>query len=146
MVGFEADPDLVAYCKKRFSNEIASGKVIIIEGAIVDSAAGKNRKRTVKFYKNLDNSVWGTIKSDWAERNKELGTRNKIINVKAVNFATCLMKYGIPYYLKIDIEGVDVACLKTLLQFTNKPSYISIESEKIEFKKLLQEFVLLEKF
>ena len=53
-----------------------------------------------------------------------------------------MIKYGIPYYLKIDIEGMDSVCLEALLDFSEKPDYISIESEKISFKKLKEEYLL----
>jgi hypothetical protein len=33
-----------------------------------------------------------------------------------------------PYYLKIDIEGADLLCLKALEKFEEKPKYISIEA------------------
>ena len=55
VVGFEADPELIVFCKNRFKNEIEKKKLIIIEGAIVERIS--NNK--VKFYKNNINSVWG---------------------------------------------------------------------------------------
>ena len=116
-------------------------KLIIVEGAIVDKISNKK----VKFYKNKVNSVWGTILSDWAERNKMNKASSDIIYINEVDFYGCLKRYGVPYYLKIDIEGMDLHCCKTLLSFNEKPDYISIESEKKDFKLLLDEIQLLEK-
>ena len=76
------------------------------------------------------------------ERNEKLGTRNEIIDVPIINFSDFLETYGIPYFMKIDIEGMDMVCLKSLLKFEQKPSYISIESEKISFGKLIEELEL----
>ncbi|MFC1795948.1 FkbM family methyltransferase [Pseudomonadota bacterium] len=143
VVGFEANPSLIQLCKQRFSKELRSKRLIIIEGAIVDFESEK--QNTVRFYKNLDDSVWGTVVNDWAERNERLGTSNEIIEVPTVSFTDCLKQYGIPYYLKIDIEGMDTICLKSLLKFNEKPDYLSIESEKISFNKLENEFSLLAK-
>ena len=42
VIAFEADPDNVATCKKRFADAIESGQLIIVEGAIVEN------KSTVK--------------------------------------------------------------------------------------------------
>ena len=82
VVGFEADPELIVFCKNRFKNEIAKKKLIIIEGAIVDRISN-NR---VKFYKNNVNSVWGTIVPDWSERNKMDKATSEVIYVNEVNF------------------------------------------------------------
>lgn len=142
VVAFEADPDLANYCRKRFEAEIKEEKLIIVEGAIVDFIEGENAPDKVQFYKNTKSSVWGTVVSEWADRNKFLGSDSEIIDVKTVNFIECLRKYGIPYYLKIDIEGMDILCLKALLAFDDRPDYISIESEVVNFDKLLTEFDL----
>lgn len=144
VIGFEADPDLLKHCKNRFSKEIEDGRLVIVEGAIVDQRSEEIVTQTVKFYKNQNSTVWGTVSADWANRNEVLGTHNEIIEVNAVDFTECLRRYGIPYYMKIDIEGLDTACLRSLLNFEQKPSYVSIESEKIVFDKLLEEFTLLE--
>jgi len=143
VIAFEADPDLAEQCRTRFQKEIENGKLTIVEGAIVDSSLEKAQDKVVKFYKNRDNSVWGTVAHDWAHRNEDLGTSNEIIEVPAVSFPDCLKKYGIPHYLKIDIEGMDAVCLEALTQFEEKPDYLSIESEKVSFSKLTEEIDLL---
>lgn len=141
VIAIEANPELVQDNKKIFSQEIARGDLIIVEGAIVDDQSLK----TVKFYVNEDSSVWGTVVPDFAERNEQLGTRNKIVEVNAIDFKSCLRKHGIPYFMKIDIEGADLFCLKSLESFSNKPTYLSIESDKVSFEKLLIEIELLER-
>jgi hypothetical protein len=72
-----------------------------------------------------------------------LGTHNEIIEVRVVDFTECLRQYGIPHYMKIDIEGCDVVCLKSLLGFDMKPDYVSVESEKVIFRRLKEEINLL---
>lgn len=143
VIGFEADPDLAAHCRSRFSGEIENGKLIVVEGAIAEVPPGETKGGTVKFYKNKDSSVWGTVAGDWAYRNELLGTSNEIIEVPVIDFSECLEKYGIPHYLKIDIEGMDLVCLRALIHFEQKPDYISIESEKVSFGKLVEELNLL---
>src|SRR5574341_163357 len=144
VIGFEADPDLVEYCNRKFASEIEQSRLIIIEGAIVDPSFLVAGQQTIKFYKNMEVSVWGTVFESWANRNEMLGTQNKAIEVKAVDLADCLKHYGIPYYMKIDIEGSDTICLKALRDFSPKPTYISIESDKVDFKRLEDEINLLE--
>lgn len=143
VIGFEADPNLAAHCRSKFSDEIENGKLIVVEGAIAELPSGKTKVRTIKFYKNKDNSEWGTVAGDWAHRNEFFGTSNEIIEVPVVDFSEYLEKYGIPHYLKIDIEGMDAVCLRALIHFEQKPDYVSIESEKVSFGKLVEELNLL---
>jgi FkbM family methyltransferase len=142
VVAFEANPDLVNLCKELFSAAIAEEKLVIIEGAIVD--AERNKAETIHFYKNTQNTVWGTVADDWAGRNEKMGAASEIIEVPTIDFGECLEKFGIPFYLKIDIEGMDLLCIEALLHCKEKPDYISIESEKVDFKALEKEFDLLE--
>ena len=54
------------------------------------------------------------------------------IHVKCVPFSEILETHGIPYYLKIDIEGNDHFCLEELTK-ESIPKYLSIEmSERSE--------------
>jgi len=145
VIAFEADPDLIQHCRSRFAEAIECGRLTIVEGAIVEQQVGETAGRTVRFYKNLEKSVWGTVNEAWAHRNEKLGTHNHIVEVKAIALTECLQKYGIPYYMKIDIEGADTICLKSLLGFELKPSYISMESEKVSFEGLREEVNLLER-
>lgn len=143
VVAFEANPELVKFCSEKFANEIEEGRLIIVEGAIIDPEFDTDITNPhILFYRNITMSVWGTIDSNWAKRNEKKGTENEIVEVLKVDFKKCLETYGIPYYLKIDIEGMDRVCLKSLLHFQQKPDYISIESEKVSFESLKEEFDL----
>ncbi|MGE0315522.1 MAG: FkbM family methyltransferase [Lautropia sp.] len=144
VVGFEADPRLAAGCRTRFADAIASGMLTIVEGAICEPPApGTDRPETIRFYRNTGNTVWGTVDGEWASRNESLGTRSEIIEVPVVDFAECLRRFGVPYYLKIDIEGMDRVCLKALATVEQRPAYVSIEAEKVDRGRLEAEVVLL---
>lgn len=143
VVAFEADPDLAGQCRDKFSNEIKNGKLTIVEGAIVAPSSGDAKNGTIKFFKNKDNSYWGTVESDRAVHNEHMGTSTEVIEVPVVDFSKCLKEYGIPHYAKIDIEGAGIECLKALKHFKQKPDYVSIESDKLSFDKLLEELDLL---
>jgi FkbM family methyltransferase len=136
VVAFEADPELIKYCADKFADFIKAGKLKIIGGAIVDlDTIRPDEKGMVSFYKNVDVSVWGTVRSEWAQRNQTLGTTSSRIDVQAIDFAAVLRDYGIPHYMKIDIEGCDLVCLNALRRFTKRPDYISIESDKTSLAK-----------
>jgi FkbM family methyltransferase len=131
VIAFEADPDLINSCKARFSEAIAQGRLIIVEGAIGPTTMGQ----TITFYKSA-RSIWGTIKSDWNERNAKWGIEHKKIEVNRTDFAEILQKFGVPYYAKIDIEGADRCVLEALQAFDEKPRHISLEAEKVDYAEL----------
>ncbi|MGB2751019.1 MAG: oligosaccharide flippase family protein, partial [Pyrinomonadaceae bacterium] len=144
VVAFEAAPENAAFCRERFAEEIADGRLTIVEGAITEDPAAGEPDGKVRFYRNEDHSLWGSTSDDWAVRNKVMGTTNEIIGVTAVDFGKCIEKYGVPYFLKADIVGSECICLRAMLKFENQPDYISIRSEKVIFERLGEEFDLLE--
>jgi hypothetical protein len=87
VVAFEANPDLIAHCRGRFQCQIAQGRLLIIEGAITAEPA----KRSVSFYKNTHNTVWGTIRADWAQRNAALEAGSLKIEVPAWTSPKCFI-------------------------------------------------------
>lgn len=143
VIGFEANPANVNVCKKRFARAIDDGRLIIVEGAIVENAFA-NKQEKVRFYLNKDHSFWGSTSDDWAYRNEVMGTSNEMTEVGAVDFGQAVEKHGMPFYLKADIVGSETICLRALLAFENKPEYLSIRSEKVIFDRLREEFRLLE--
>ena len=89
-----------------------------------------------------DKSVWGTLNQAWAKRNSRLGSKSCSIEVETLDPKEIYSLYGIPYYMKIDIEGSDLDVLESItnLDFKNRPKYISIESTKTSWSGLLKEF------
>jgi FkbM family methyltransferase len=143
VVAFEADPDLTAYCRERFKASLKSGQLTIVEGAIVNPDLIQANRPTVPFYKNNDHSVWGTVSPEWAARNARLGTSSTVIQVDSVNFEDAIRKHGIPYFIKIDVEGCDQVCLESLKCFDDRPTYVSIESDKKSFRNVIRELEAL---
>jgi FkbM family methyltransferase len=131
VVGIEADPALAAHCRQRFAAEIGDGRVKIIEGAVV--AKDMLSQSTVTFYKNLKLSVLGTAIAPWRDRNGRLGRSSQEIKVRCLDLGSILSEYGVPYYMKIDIEGADRYCLQYLENLPELPKYLSIEDEKMDF-------------
>ena len=142
VVAFEADSDLVDSCRKRLSKYLFNGQLKIVEGAIVGLDAIKAGQKTVRFYKNSEMSVWGTVNADWAERNARLGASNKVVEVDVIDFADAIRKHGVPYFMKIDVEGCDTVCLDALCGFEERPTYISIEADKTNFGNVEREIDL----
>lgn len=139
VVGIEANPALIQTAKIRFRDEIASGKLTLIEGAIAPPSAGDS----VVFYANTDLTVWGTIDLKWASRNEMLGSPSQQTKVNRVDIVDVYRSFGIPFYLKVDVEGVDRFVIEQLKSFDGRPQYLSLELEKLDFGQLEAEMGLL---
>jgi FkbM family methyltransferase len=138
VVAIEANPDLAGRLRDKFPSNVSDGSLIVVDAAIAESDG------EVDFYTN-QTSVWGTIRPAMAERNAALGGQSKVIKVRTTSFRELLSRFGIPHYLKVDIEGADLLCLEGLLEQSERPRFVSIESEKRSWPELLHEFELLTK-
>ncbi|MGE0407340.1 MAG: FkbM family methyltransferase [Candidatus Korobacteraceae bacterium] len=132
VVAVEAAPNLCERLQKRFAHYDARFTLV--------NAAITNNRGPVNFLANPGASIWGTLDPDFAARNAKLGFPSQEVEVPGVRLQDLLASYGVPYYLKIDIEGADLTCLCALADSTERPQYASIESEKKDWKGLLREF------
>jgi FkbM family methyltransferase len=138
VIAIEANPDLSLTCRKRFASALQNGSLQIIEGAVAPTSVGES----LTFFKN-EKSVWGTIDRSWMKRNMELGLSSESIIVPRVDIQSTFTTFGIPYYLKIDIEGADNLVLQGLKEFANRPRFISVEAETTSANKLVKQITIL---
>lgn len=136
VVAIEADPALVRWCIDRFRSEISNEQLFVVEGALSECGG------SVEFYQS-DNPVWGTICESWCDRNASFGAKNRTITVPVVDLQRVLERYGVPHYIKVDIEGSEMVVLNALKRMQIAPKFISIESEKVRFSRLIEEFRML---
>lgn len=119
VIAVEANPVLVEKVLIKFKKEIKSGQLIIINKAI----APKGLKE-VEFFVNDKKDDWGTILPDW---NRSMGGTYQSVIVETTTLDEIIEKFGLPYYIKIDIEGADILCLETLVRKNVIPKHLSIE-------------------
>jgi FkbM family methyltransferase len=137
VVAIEANPAFCNLIAERFKDAVSSRTLTILNVAI-SRTAGK-----IDFYVNEDNSVFGTTKSAWVERNRQLGQGNvKKIVVDSAPLSDIAKRFGVPRYCKIDIEGNDVEALASFTECDETPDFVSIESEKLNWSRLLDELKL----
>jgi hypothetical protein len=78
-------------------------------------------------------TFWISDRPEWSSFSKAIasrgGTGHQPFPVQIVPFADILKEYGVPHYLKIDIEGNDRICVNALRPSEILPLYISVESE-----------------
>jgi len=137
VIAIDANTDLCRQCTEKFSTEINSDRLIIINKAISDSAGSK------KFFIN-DQSIWGTLDPGWVKRNEARGAMSRSVQIDSTTIGEILSHHGMPFYMKIDIEGADILCLRGLLGLTDKPRYISAESSATSLRDTLEQLDVLD--
>jgi FkbM family methyltransferase len=120
VVAVDAYPPLCAQLKQRFAVEIAQNRFILIEKAIAKQAG------EIEFYVHSEESIRGTTIPEFGEHTAKGSKWTKIV-VPPTTLPSIIGEYGVPRYLKIDIEGADLLCLESLTQFSDAPVFISIE-------------------
>jgi FkbM family methyltransferase len=122
VVAVEADPTLANAARCKFSDAIAAKRLDVVNIAIGP------RHEVAPFYLCQTNNVWNSFRKDVASRD---GNEPQIIDVPCVPFQSLLAQYGVPLYLKVDIEGHDHFCL-TALDRADLPRYVSFEASDDE--------------
>jgi FkbM family methyltransferase len=124
VVAVEANPALCDSLKQRFSREIAEGRFVLVEKAVGE------RFGKVGFFVN-ERSIWGTTEYNlrYKDRSSARGSAWTKTVVPSIPFSWLTDQFGVPYYLKIDIEGADVLCLEDLKKEEDRPNFISIERQ-----------------
>jgi FkbM family methyltransferase len=123
VVAVEANAALVEAARRRFAAELGDGRLRLIEAAIAE------RRGTMAMAIADDMSIWSSLSADFVLRNERLaGTSYRYVDVATLRFEDVLAETGVPYYMKVDIEGYDMFCVRALRAFDERPSYVSIES------------------
>ncbi len=125
VVALEANPALCTAAAERFGEAIDKGRLTILNAAIWDSE-GKTT-----FYVNLDNDHWSSLDLGWAGREE---SRMQAISVDCLTLPRLFDEFGVPLYLKIDVEGVDQTILDQLRSADELPLYVSVEDCRFGFQ------------
>ena len=129
VVSIEANPVLAERGKRIFDSAIKSGQLTILNIGIAE------RTGNIPFYVNERRAEWSSFVKEIGCRN---GTPCHSILVNSNRMEDVLKQYGVPYYLKIDIEGHDHLCLLGI-QSTDLPQYVSCEAVHPEWLDILYE-------
>lgn len=121
VVGVDANPQMVASCEQRFQAEIQAGRLVLLN---VGLAAEEG---TASFFVSEGNrGVWSSLDPALASRG-DLGTHT--ITVQARSLRSLVEEYGVPFYLKVDIEGAEHLCLRDI-DPSDAPAYVSFEAHE----------------
>jgi FkbM family methyltransferase len=118
VVAIEADTRLAKSAAERFGTQINSGQLRILNIGI---AAEEGE---LPFWICETHSEWSSFDRKLASRH---GCPHHEVMVRCRRFGSILEEFGIPYYLKIDIEGNDSLCVQDL-DPRRLPKFISMET------------------
>lgn len=117
VVAIEADPLLVEQTSRRFEKEIAMGDLTMLNVGVSD------RDGSFPFWICESNPEWSSFNLAAIE---DKGVDFRQVMVSCRSFRSILEEFGTPFYLKLDIEGNEIYCLRDLIA-SDLPEYVSFE-------------------
>lgn len=135
VVAIEANPTLVSSSRQKFESSIVDGRLKLVGIGLTPATDAKEKKK-LKFYVNVNDKFSSFEENlgcrNWTGGESPPGNR-KFCSVMELDTKSCkdlIEEYGTPAYMKIDIEGMDRACLQALekVDKVQRPMYTSIEN------------------
>ena len=116
VVAVEANRRLVERAQERFAAEIKSGRLTIVHAAISTDTA------PVELTLSADDLGASSMFQDRVADRQPMGS----ITAPGLPVLDLMKQYGVPEYMKVDIEGADRFCVLHLTRDT-RPRYLSFE-------------------
>src|SRR5262249_15891234 len=120
VVAIDANPLMVEKARSRFTREIQAERLTVLNVGISETLG-------TKTFWISDTASWSSFDRTIASR---AGRAHRPVSVSAVPFSQLLAQYGVPHYLKIDIQGNERLCVDAL-KGTRLPKYISVATENV---------------
>lgn len=137
VVAVEANPVLISAAEDRFSDPIRFGRLQLVTAGLTASTHDGSSGTGIKFWVNTANDKFSSFVEEYGCRTGsgavvDAGnhTHCKRIDIPTRTCIDLVREFGSPSYMKIDIEGMDRACFRSLgaLPQAMLPRYISIEN------------------
>lgn len=120
VVSVDADPKICDTLKSRYQSLLGTRLNVvncILGSDNLESGSGK-------FFRNLDYPHLSSTFASWANRD---GGLVEEIYVETCSLDSLFSRFGVPLYLKSDIEGAEFNLLKEMKNLDTKPEYLSVE-------------------
>jgi FkbM family methyltransferase len=128
VIAIEANPTLVRMAEARLSDAVSLGQLIVVNGAIASE------------HGMLDLHLCGRDLGSSSLIAELIAEREPAGRVQITVFpiTDLIDRYGVPYYMKVDIEGFDRHCILPLTEHT-APEFLSFEigGDAVELAKHL---------
>jgi FkbM family methyltransferase len=119
VVAVEANPELVPAAGRRFAAAITAGR-LYIENVAIAAERGE-----VDLWVSARHDLLGSTSRENAAR---FGGQVRAVRVPCRPLGELTARHGVPFYLKVDIEGSDRLCLEALGP-PDLPQYVSVEMD-----------------
>lgn len=119
----EGNPALAQRIKDEFCDDVDMGRLIVVNKAIAVEGAG----RRVPFYLHKRNAVLSQL----APPSLSTAVDFEEIEIESISIGELTEQFGSPYYVKIDLEGLDADILCSMFETGVFPSYVSAEIHDI---------------
>ena len=129
VISFEPNPELFKYLLTRFNTS----------NVIIDSR-GLSDKEEIKVFKIANANTISTFSDDWINKSRfsnSIYNWNQHVDVLTTTLDLIIEQYGIPDYVKIDVEGYELEVLLGLSQLL-KYTIFSFEWAEEEYFKILK--------
>ncbi|WP_038158643.1 FkbM family methyltransferase [Verrucomicrobium sp. BvORR106] len=129
VVAIDADPDLIAAARIRFAKDVEEARLTIVEAAVA------KEEGVATFWICDEVKVLNSFDREQASK---LGNPCRPIEVKTLPMRNLFQRHGVPYYLKVDIEGYDHVAVADI-DISDRPKYVSMEVTSADDFFLLKE-------
>lgn len=123
VVAVEANPKLAAQLATKFATAVAARKLHIVDKAFWNKAG-----ESISFHVNEEKDDWSSVFPQWANKGKHEVTQ---IAVETTTIGALFDQYGVPHYIKCDIEGADEMFCVELQRDGRRPDFVSVEGGSI---------------
>lgn len=145
VVAIEANSFLVERGNERFVSEIEENRLTIVNIGL--PLRGKENETQATFYKNKVNDEWSSLLREVGCRGTCWGSNVVCRQQGQAETPTCCAgpefciearipivdcghlfeEFGVPFFLKLDVEGGEMSCLTALSKFERRPRFVSTE-------------------
>lgn len=131
VIAVEANPQLAAANKLKFKAAIDNGQLVIENVGISD------KKGILPFYVNSSVSEWSSFDKNLGNRKVvERGGQEQVVNIQCITTKDLIAKHGLPFFIKVDIEGYDYFVINDLPN--NEVPYVSCELTEVQLLDTLK--------
>jgi FkbM family methyltransferase len=120
--------DFTDQVRSKYSSEVETKRLTIIQKALAHSS-----QTEIILYINKEKDDSHTTRADIVSANRasSIFTYDEL-TVATTTLSDLFNAYGVPYYLKCDIEGRDTEVLDQLVRDERRPDFVSFEAQDLE--------------
>lgn len=139
VVAVEANPTLIHRASEKFASAIRDNRLTLVRVGLTNLKPedATSAKPVLTFWVNTANDKFGSFVESLGCRSARGDlmptgdhTYCRRIEIATKTCDTLIREFGTPEYMKIDIEGMDRACFRSLtnVQAHERPKYLSVEN------------------